>query len=169
MTINAPRLLAGFGTLALLAAVGLFASHPAHSVGGPVPVTVANSPLATADLDNPDQQPFQITLSPYSNVSRSATDTYIVPAGKRMVIDYYSASLAQFPLGGYADLSLTTTVHGISSFYQPIPPASSTAPFNQMTRIYADPGTAVQAEVTSSSGAHCGGNIILSGHIVNVR
>ena len=46
-----PRLLAGFGTAALLGAVGLFASHPAHSVGGPVPVTVTNAPLATRPID----------------------------------------------------------------------------------------------------------------------
>ena len=79
----APRLLAGFGTLALLAAFGLFASRPAHTAGGPVPVTVANSSLATADLDDPDQQPFQVTLSPHSSTTNQATDTYTVPAGKR--------------------------------------------------------------------------------------
>ena len=56
------RLLAGVGTLALLAAVGLFSSRPARTAGGPVPVTVANAPLAVTAADNPAKQPFQAAL-----------------------------------------------------------------------------------------------------------
>ena len=165
----APRLLAGFGTLALLAAIGLFASRPAHTAGGPVPVTVANSSLATADLDDPDQQPFQVTLSPHSSTTNQATDTYTVPAGKRAVIDYYSAQLTEYPLGGYGYEYLITTAQGNTAYYKAVPPIASASPLNQMTRIYADPGTTIEAIVISSSGTTCGGNIIISGHYVNVR
>ena len=49
----ASRLLAGFGTAALLGAIGLFASRPAHTAGGPIPVSVANTPLATTAADMP--------------------------------------------------------------------------------------------------------------------
>ena len=50
-TIYLPRLLAGFGTLALFGAIGLLASRPAHTAGGPIPVSVANTPLATTVSD----------------------------------------------------------------------------------------------------------------------
>ncbi len=164
-----PRLLAGIGTAALLAGIGLVASRPAHTAGGPVPVTVANSPLATADLDDPDQQPFQITLSPSNSTFNSAIDLYTVPAGKRVVIDYYSTQLTQYPAGGYGYMYLITTAGGNEAFYRAISPIASTATFNQVTHIYADPGTTIQASVGQSSGTSCGGNIILSGHMVNVR
>ena len=49
----APRLLAGFGTLALVVGIGLAASHPAHTAGGPIAVTIANTPLAVVAVDAP--------------------------------------------------------------------------------------------------------------------
>ena len=56
-----PRLLAGFGTLVLLASLGLFASRPAHTAGGPIPVSVANPILAVADTESA-RGPFQTRL-----------------------------------------------------------------------------------------------------------
>jgi len=86
------RLLAGVGTLALLAAVGLFSSRPARTAGGPVPVTVANAPLAVTAADNPAKQPFQAFVPVYlPNGQNSATGPTIpVPAGKRLVIQVVS-------------------------------------------------------------------------------
>lgn len=49
-----PRLLAGLGTLTLLAGIGLLASRPAHTTGGPVPVTVTNP---VQNRDSPARQP----------------------------------------------------------------------------------------------------------------
>lgn len=44
--------MAGIGTLTLLAAIGLFASsRPAHSVGGPVAVMVADT-VPIQDIDS---------------------------------------------------------------------------------------------------------------------
>src|ERR1700730_15588910 len=80
----------------------------------PVPATVVNptdSPVPTTDVNNPALQPFQINLLPHSPTSSQATDTYTVPAGKRLVIEYYS-SQAQDISGGAAGLTLLTTSRG---------------------------------------------------------
>jgi len=69
--VMVPRLLASFGTVALLTGLGLAASRPARSVGGPVAVSVANTPLATAPTDEAaPKQPFQ------------AETSYVIPDGK---------------------------------------------------------------------------------------
>jgi len=159
--------LALLALLALLGGLGLFASRPAHTAGGPIPVTVSNT-VQNRDLDNPALQPFQFTLAPSSNSSNSATDSYTVPAGKRVVLEYYSAQLTQYPLGGYGYMYLITTGGGNAAYYKAVPAVASTVPLNQLTRIYADPGTTIQASVTQSSGSSCGGVVILSGYLVNV-
>jgi hypothetical protein len=133
-------------------------------------VTVTNpatKPVPERDIDNPARQPFQYTLSPSSGTSSSATASYKVPAGKHLVIEYYSAQLTQYPSGGYAYMYLTTTAHGNTAYYKVIPPSASTAPLNQLTRIYADPGSTVAAQVVQSSGSSSGGSLILSGYFVN--
>jgi hypothetical protein len=136
---------------------------------GVIVTNTFNKPVPERDFDNPARQPFQYTLSPSSGSSSSASDTYQVPAGKRLVIEYYSAQLTQYPSGGYAYMYLTTTVNGQLAYYKVIPPQATTVPTNQMTRIYADPGSTVAALVTQSSGTSCGGTLILSGYFVNVN
>ena len=84
------RLGGSFVMLALVAGVGFAGSRPAHTAGGPIPVSVGNV-VQNSDVDNSDQQPFQITLQPDSGTSRVSDDSYVVPAGKRLVIEYYSA------------------------------------------------------------------------------
>ena len=161
------RLLAGAGTLALLGGIGLMSSRPARTAGGPIPVSVSNT-IQNHDVDNPARQPFQFTLAPSSNVSNTATDSYTVPAGKRVVLEYYSAQLTEYPVGGYGYMYLITTGGGRTAYYKAVPVVASATPMNQVTRIYADPGTTIQASVTSSSGSSCGGNMILSGYFVDL-
>ncbi len=98
---HAPRLLAGFGTAALVAGVGLFASsRPARTAGGPVPVTVTNTvpvtalaPLPTTSADAPAKQGVQSSANLFLSGSESfvTEDVYTVPAGKRLVIETVSA------------------------------------------------------------------------------
>ena len=87
------RLLPGFGTLTLLAGIGLLASRPAHTAGGPIGVTVTNTPLATTAADNKDKQAFQsYVYVGLSNGSYDSTaDTKAVPVGKRLVIESVTA------------------------------------------------------------------------------
>jgi hypothetical protein len=158
------------GFIVLAGAIVLITSRPASSTTGYSYVQVTNGttdPVPVKDLNSPAQQPIQFTLSPYSGVSNEAQASYTVPAGKRLVIEYYSAQLTQYPSGGYAYMYLDNTAGGNASSWKVIPPASTTVPVNQQTRMYADSGTAVVADVTQSSGTSCGGNLIVSGYLVN--
>jgi hypothetical protein len=166
------HLFAAAGFIMFLGALTLVTTRPVRSTTTPVTdvlVTNGNSkPVHNSDIDNPAQQPFQWTLSPYSGTSNSADQTFVVPAGKRLVIEYYSAQLTQYPSGGYAYAYLTTVAGGQTAYYKVLPPQSTTVPTNQLTRIYADPGSTIDFSVTQSSGTSSGANIILSGYYVNI-
>jgi hypothetical protein len=94
-------------TLAALACLGclvitlvVVSSRSGHSAGGAVPVQVTGTTVVS-DTDNAARHPFQYDLSPSSSTSSSAIASYTVPAGKRLVIEYLSAQLTQYPSGGY--------------------------------------------------------------------
>ena len=171
MTINAPRLLAGFGTLTLLAGIGLFASHPAHTAGGPVPVSVANSPLQTNPVDvAAPTQPFQQSFQAVSNTDTSVSQSITVPPHKRLVIEYISASLNQYSpgIGGY--VYLQTVAGGRKVTYYLTNGIQDINKRNQTLRIYADPGTTVTIGAGSNdfSTPGIGTDTEVSGYYVNV-
>ncbi len=143
---------------------GVLATRGDVTAAGQLP---ASPPNGARLVEDPPAQPVQLTLSPSSNSSYQATSTYTVPAGKRLVIEYYSAQLTQFPVGGSAWVSLSTTVGGRTGTYKVVPPVGSTVPYNQLTRIYADPGTFVRVAVVQSSGGSCGASVVLSGHLLS--
>jgi hypothetical protein len=86
----APRHFTGVGLAALLAAIGLFASRPAHTAGGPVPVTVANT-VQTQNVDNSDRQPFQMRTDLQVAGGFLRYKFVTVPNGKRLVIESLTA------------------------------------------------------------------------------
>lgn len=147
------RVASGLALLGLMAAVGLFASRPAHTAGGPVPVTVANTPLPTTAADNPAVQPFQQEISYYFDVgSRTAvldSEGIIVPAGKRLVIQTvseYSTSRAS--------TGMKTFIHvksrGVNGQYSLPPLQNIGQPYPgavQTITLYADPASTVSFEV----------------------
>jgi hypothetical protein len=54
---------------------------------GSTPVTVVNptnAPVPTTDANEPALPPFQATLFPHSSTTSQATDTFTVPAGRRL-------------------------------------------------------------------------------------
>ena len=164
----APRLLAGFGTAALVAAVGLFASsRPAHTAGGPIPVTVANT-VQNRDADNPAQQPFQTLIQPSSDTAASAAQSFSVPAHKRLVIEFVSSELNEYPRGGGAYSYLTTTAGGQTVTYYFANTYESTNRKSQVVRLYADPGTDVTVGANTYGGNGVGTDTELSGYYVNV-
>ena len=105
----APRLLAGIGTLTLLASIILFASRPAHTAGGPVPVTVSNS-VHTQDVDNAAREPFQVEIA-FSSSSANSSASFPVPSGKQLVLENVSA-LAYVPDDPVAEVVVRTTAGG---------------------------------------------------------
>lgn len=133
-------------------------------------MTVANPtsrPVPTDDVNEPAFQPFQATLFPHSSNSNEATDSLTVPAGKRLVIEYYS-SQPQDLSGGAAGMVLTTTAGGSFVQYIVYVNANTTNQVNQAARIYADPGSTVEAFAFNANASSCAGFVSVSGHLVNV-
>ena len=96
---------------------------------------VSAAPAAAKDPD----QPFQVALS---NVALSSgPSTFHVPADKRLVIEFVSASCEP----DVTTMFVVTTVNGARVFHRFFPPLESTRPngVTQQTRIYADPSTDV--------------------------
>lgn len=118
-----------------------------------VPVRVVNPPAA-APAKHPFQRSFFIEVP---SGSLSATASFIVPAGKRLVIEFVAGNtrLSDWEL---VRLTLRTTAGGESAGHELTPNTyrrgfeGSDPPvhpdliigFSQLVRVYADPGTSVQ-------------------------
>ena len=177
----APRLMAGFGTLALLAAVGLFASRPAHSGGGPVPVTVTNT-VSNRDTEGPARQPFVATLalkilngnSTGSNNSLpNGTQTFPVPVGKRLIVQTISMYRdGTFAANSSVQVYVNASVNGsYASYALPVVPNSGGLfpGIAQGLTFAADGGTTVLVNTfrNGSVGVETD-TVIVAGYLVDV-
>ena len=166
----APRLLAGFGTAALVAGVGLFASsRPAHTAGGPIPVNVANTVQTTA-TDGPAKQPVRFAASLIGVVGEVATDApYTVPAGKRLVIEYVSAkSNTNGDKNTYTVEVDAGSASYSSAFFNLGPSAAPFTAVSQPVRLYADAGTAVNVTLFPSRNNASDVTVSITGYLVDV-
>jgi hypothetical protein len=123
-------------------------------------------PALVRNVDEGALQPVQFNLLPSSLVSNQNAVYYQVPAGQRLVIEYYSAQ-AQDLSGGAAGMTLSTISNGASVAYIVYVNKNDTNAVNQTTRIYADPGSFVQA-FAFNNGTSCAGSINISGYLVNI-
>ncbi len=174
----APRLLAGVGMLALLAALGLFASHPAHTAGGPVPVTVSNT-VQNRDVDSSARQPVETSaetiLTQNSAGGFGSVLVYTVPAGKRLVVESVSlfAKYLNFDRAGY-----TVNVENVDSSNRSLsftaftagPGTGATSAATQPMRLHVEPGNRVVVTVFDSHqiGDLVAFDVSLSGYLVDV-
>ena len=172
--LTAPRLLAGFGTLTLLAGIGLFASRPAHTAGGPVAVSVANTPLAVLnrDTDNPARHAVGNTLHLVSESLGTILigSLYTVPANKRLVVEHLSASAnTGHDANGY-DIEVDTVQNGsqVATYFNEVPDAAPYSAASQSVRLYGDPGTVVSVNVFPSSHSLPDINVSFSGYLVDL-
>ena len=136
-------LLAGAGTLALLGGIGLMASRPAHTAGGPVPVTVANT-VEVQDGDNPDRQPFLKNVSLVTLNGDNTAQSFAVPAGKRLVVETVTAfrsAVAQPE--ARAQIFLRASVGGVSGLYALPLLAGDGRVATESLHFRADPATSV--------------------------
>jgi hypothetical protein len=161
-------------------------------VQNPVQVT-ASQPLATAvlgpfplpvrELDNPGRQAFQAQVSATiaANSFSGFDSSFIVPAGKRFVIEHVSALGVITPPDQLLLVAIDVTVNS-----SPIPTISHLlAPQNrgqvnpqqtshywvasEQTRLYADPGTTISVSGQRNDDAVEGTvSVRLSGHLVDV-
>src|SRR5687767_2149192 len=105
----------GDGTLQTTSAAGALSTvaHDATLMGDGTaasPLGVA-SPLMVRDLDNPARQPVQASITCHMGnpmVACGQTVIYVVPQGKRLVIEYASMN-ATIPEGQSATMSIQTT------------------------------------------------------------
>ncbi len=131
---------------------------PVNVVNSPV-VRVGNTPADPVPVRNVDDgaQPFQeaiqVVLLPGT---RDDVATFTVPAGKRLVIEHFSA-LAQGPQGQRYLAWVSTTLNGVTPVgnflvftQQTTNVSGDTYTATQPMRVYADPGTTVR--VTFSRG-----------------
>ena len=170
-TTFAPRLLAGFGTLTLLTGLGLASARPARTAGGPIAVTVANTPIVTTQTDPAaPSQPFQHTFQTEAPNDIRTSESIVVPAHKRLVIEYVSASLNEYPAGVGGTAYLVTTAGGETVYYYTVSHAQDFNKRSQSVRIYADPGTTVTVGASSDnySTPHIGTDTEVSGYYVDV-
>jgi hypothetical protein len=125
-----------------------------------------SKPALVRNVDEGALQPIQFNLFPNSTTSNQNAAYFQVPAGQRLVIEYYSAQ-AQDLSGGAAGMSLGTTSNGNFASFIVYVNKNDTNAVNQTTRIYADPGSFVQA-FAFNNGTRCAGSISVSGYLVNI-
>ncbi len=151
--------------------------------GGTVNVAnSASSPVFARDVDNAARQPFQKNLCiPISGAflpfCSGIPDSFVVPDGKRLVIEQVAGDCLQQSGTQVVEISLRTQVGSdLVPYAFPLqPPPTFSAPsglyatsLNHLIRIYADPGTTVdipRAQLIGGTEAYC--VLGVSGYLVN--
>jgi hypothetical protein len=143
---------------------------PTVNIGNSPTVQVASSasnPVFVRDVNNA-VQPFHITLE------TAGVNTFLVPAGKRLVIEDVSG-YAQVPTQQRGFFIVFTKIAGDVVFTSHIIPATYSFTYlgavdyliaNEQVRIYADPNTLVVAQTSFNLGGAA--FITISGYFVNV-
>lgn len=135
----------------------------------------ATNPIQVRDVDNPARQPFQKAFTVTLPAGTAfGTESFQVPAGKRLVIEYVStiedsSTINLLELRIFTQLAASGVVHSFVAtrvergIYDPI------FFISQQTRLYADPGTYVTVGfITPESNAENEIFLTLSGYFVNV-
>ena len=133
----------------------------------PLQVEVVNTPTVH-DADNPARQPVQTFVS--------FDDPYVVPAGKRLVIEYFSGQVINDD-GTVSSATLRTSTGGSVNLDHLVPLGPPTGTngtqnsyqFGQLVRVYADPGTEVRAAYLYSGTGSVTVIGRISGHLVDVQ
>jgi hypothetical protein len=113
------------------------------------------NPLWIRDADNPARHPFLLTGTTPANASFFAVAIPVgsVPAGQRYVIEHYSAQCTLTPSGALTDINVF--VSGGPSDDSATPHLTDPTHWQGSgnTRLYADPGAAINVDFRSVSGA----------------
>ncbi len=162
----------------LLAAAGLaiVALAMSSAGAGPAVAQLVEATLVRA-ADNPARQPFQAqTAGRIFGTGFFSSVIAGVPAGKRLAIEYVSASMADL---GFSEFILEVdAVQNGASVRHLVPIAQQTQAgrlvnhiAGQPVRIYADPGTNVTVAVTrvGFTSAAADVDVAVSGHLVDLQ
>src|SRR5262245_45821947 len=131
------------------------------------PVTVTNTPsnpVPVQEVDNFAKHPFQASTATLTNAFNPTSLTVAtVPAGKRLVVEFISASCSPTGAGGVVPGPLAIMAPP-GMHYIALTPGNGVgrAGVSQMMRLYADPGA--QGESDALSHDQCG-----DGHLQRVH
>jgi len=159
--------------IAVIAATLIFAetrTGHASAVNNPNPnPSPQPAPQLVRDIDNPARQPFQRQLG-FEVTEFGGFSSFTVPAGKRLVIEYVSAS-GVVPSGDSMQYLVVTgeVQNFIPVAQQASAPGVVFCVAGLQTRLYAEPGTSVTlgALRTGSTGTSSA-NISISGYLVDI-
>lgn len=161
--------------LALVGGIGFAASRPAHTAGGPIPVTVANALLyaITRDSDNVARQPVSVTTFLYSNATTSYvsdSNLYTVPAGKRLVIDYVTSVAYNLDDANSYNFDVITRQNGSNQNinFNELPDTAPYSAASQKVELCADPGTTVRVDIYNDQKNAPSVLLTIAGHLVDV-
>ena len=130
------------------------------------------SPLSVAQGAGDASQPVQVTFD--TTVSSGRSTSFIVPDGKRFVIEYVGASITKptsaniQPMDGLqirTQIGSTSAAHILVSYRVESGSSFTTHYAGQIVKFYADPGTEVYALFSTNASSFL---ITLSGHYVDV-
>jgi len=136
-------------------------------------INPASNPVPVIDVDNPARQPFQQPFNfSFDHTQGTNGQSFIVPAGKRLIIEFVSGSVA-LERGAVVDVVVTTTVDGIEGGHHLIPTSMGPAwglPLSYLIstamHVYADPGTKVQFSITDNLTGNGGSWGTISGYLI---
>ena len=157
------RLLTFAGALALLAVLGKFYAPP---------LMAQVRAAMVQDVDQPARAPFQVTVP--INITNFTYTPVVIPAGKRLVVDYISMSGAAQTAG--ADIQpiiiFSSSVAGNPScLYYIGPQQSGTTPgqyyHTEKTTIFAD-SLSVSPAFAGFAPTFMAFNVVISGHLVSI-
>ena len=135
-------------------------------------VNAAASPVLARNLDNSARQPFQQVLMSDPQFP-AAPQSFVVPGGKCLVIEYVSGYVTMPQGQKVSDLALQTTVGNVTAAHR-MSVALMTTGVNdrfitcQLLCAYASPGTTVAFSVGGSGAGPISTILTLSGHLVDV-
>ena len=131
------------------------------------PVTVTNTPtnpVPVQEVDNFAKHPFQVGTTSLTNAFNPAGLTLaVVPAGKRLVVEFISATCSPTGAGGTVPGPLAI-ISAPATHYIALTPGNGVgrAGVSQMMRLYADPGAKVDPHAVSLD--QCGDGRVQRGH-----
>jgi hypothetical protein len=115
---------------------------------------------------NVDNAAFQPVFFSASLNYPSSAQLYVVPAGKRLVIEFFSAEIFAAPPLRFALAVGDPATPGISNMIHFIPPPAQGIAIAQPMRMYVDAGQSVTVFVSSTVAGSCA--VSVTGHLVNL-
>jgi len=128
-------------------------------------VNPASNPVQARDVDNPAFQPFQASVVASFN---SPTVLYVVPTGKRLVVEFFSSEIfAASPTRYFVSVAADPTQPGNVFVTHFLPPPSSGIAVASPVRLYVAPGQALVVNPAGNATGNCC-FISITGYLVNL-